>query len=90
VCVTRGARGSLLVNAQSSSEHPGFQVRVADTVGAGDAFTACLAHHLARGAPLDAINATANRFAAWVASRAGGTPALGARSLQQELSAVGS
>ncbi len=48
VCVTRGARGSLLLNASQVSEHPGFRVNVADTVGAGDAFTACLAHHIAR------------------------------------------
>src|SRR5271169_1661474 len=37
VCVTRGGRGSLLVRDGESSVHPGFRVRVADTVGSGDA-----------------------------------------------------
>jgi fructokinase len=89
VCVTRGAHGSLLVDVSSTSEHPGFPVRVIDTVGAGDAFTASLAHHLARGAPLAAINAAANRLAAWVSSRPGGTPALEGRTLQEWLKSVG-
>jgi fructokinase len=89
VCVTRGARGSLLVDCSATSEHPGFHVDVADTVGAGDAFTACLAHHLARNASLDTINAQANRFAAWVASQPGGTPSLGGRALQEVLGAIG-
>jgi fructokinase len=74
VCVTRGARGSLLLSPSDSSSHNGFQVKVADTVGAGDAFTACLAHHYLRGASLEQINDAANRFAAWVASRPGATP----------------
>ena len=29
---------------------PGFAVKVADTIGAGDAFTAALTHYLLRGA----------------------------------------
>ena len=40
VCVTRGNSGSLLISADQCSEHAGIQVKVADTVGAGDAFTA--------------------------------------------------
>src|SRR5215469_6511700 len=39
VSITRGGRGSLLVSAKNAMEHPGFKVRVADTVGSGDAFT---------------------------------------------------
>jgi len=35
VCVTRGHRGSLLVCGDKKNEHPGFTVKVADTVGAG-------------------------------------------------------
>src|SRR5271169_4118258 len=53
VCVTRGGRGSLLVREGESGEHPGFRVRVADTVGSGDAFTAGLVHEYLHGAPLD-------------------------------------
>jgi len=75
VCVTRGQRGSLLVNKERCSEHPGFRVHVADTVGAGDAFTAALAHHYRLGHSLEAINTAANRVGSWVASQPGATPA---------------
>lgn len=74
VCVTHGARGSLLVSERASSAHEGFRVRVADSVGAGDAFTACLAHYYVRGYSLRDINEYANRFAAWVATQVGATP----------------
>jgi fructokinase len=74
VCLTRGARGSLLVTADALDEHPGFPAEVADTVGAGDAFTAALSVHVARGSSLARINEAANRYAAWTATRPGATP----------------
>lgn len=78
ICVTRGRRGSLLMKKDGSySEHPGFRVQVADTVGAGDAFTAALAHHYRLGHSLETINVAANRMGAWVASQKGATPAAG-------------
>jgi len=75
VCVTRGAKGSLLVTATEENTHPGFAVRVADTVGAGDAFTAALVHHALRGGTLAEMNQAANRLGAWVASQEGAMPA---------------
>lgn len=83
VCVTRGARGSLLVGKSESHEHPGYRVAVADTVGAGDAFTAGLVHHFLRGASLATMNEAANRLGAWVASQVGGTPAPDETQLQR-------
>jgi len=75
VCVTRGERGSLLVTENDRDEHPGFSARVVDSVGAGDAFTAALAHHMLAGSSLRVMNAAANRMGAWVASQPGATPA---------------
>ena len=75
VCVTRGPRGSLLVCGDSVDEHRGFTVKVADTVGAGDAFTAALVHHWLRKTPLQEMNRAANRLGAWVASQEGAMPA---------------
>jgi fructokinase len=49
---------------------------VADTVGAGDAFTAVLCHHWLRGTSLARTAEAANRYGAWVASQAGPTPAV--------------
>jgi len=76
VCVTRGARGSLLVSAERTIEHKGLRVKVADAVGAGDAFAACLAHHYVRGKSLEEISESANRFASWVATQVGATPTI--------------
>ena len=83
VCITRGASGSLLVSHDQTVEHKGFCVKVADAVGAGDAFTACLAHHYIRGSSLEEINESANRLASWVATQTGATPAIRAEQLQK-------
>ena len=69
-------------------EHSGFRVKVADAIGAGDAFTACLAHHYLRGRSLEEISETANRFASWVATQTGATPPVSAGQLQDILSGV--
>jgi fructokinase len=75
VCVTRGSRGSLLRDEHTVDEHPGYRARIADTIGAGDAFTAALAHESMRGASLARMNETANRMGAWIASQVGAMPA---------------
>ncbi|MDT7809707.1 MAG: fructokinase [Acidobacteriota bacterium] len=74
VAVTRGARGSLLVAREGEDEHAGFQARVVDTIGCGDAFAAALAHCRRRRAPLALTNEIANRLGAWVATQPGATP----------------
>ena len=88
VCITRGARGSLLVSKDQKVEHRGYRVKVADAVGAGDAFTACLAGHYFRGHSLEEISESANRFASWVATQTGATPRIGADQLHNILSGV--
>jgi len=85
VCVTRGARGSLLVSEDRTAEHKGLSVEVADAVGAGDAFAACLAHHYVRGKSLEEISESANRFASWVATQVGATPTIHRSRLQSIL-----
>ncbi len=76
VVVTRGASGSLLVTRDEWHEHSGFPVRVADTIGAGDAFTAAMTHYLLRGADLTTLNEAGNRWGAWVAQQSGAMPDL--------------
>jgi fructokinase len=88
VCMTRGARGSLLVGEEETSEHPGYRVHVADTVGAGDAFTAALVYHYLRGASIPTLNEAANRMGAWVASQTGATPPRDEFHLEKVRSAV--
>lgn len=86
VCVTKGARGSLLVSAQQVIAHPGIHAEVADAIGAGDAFTACVAHYYIQNRPLEEISELANRFAAWVATQVGATPPVSQTQLQQIMS----
>jgi fructokinase len=88
VCITRGNGGSLLITPDASHAHQGFRVKVADTVGAGDAFTAAMVHEYLRGASLQRMNETANRIGAWVASEVGATPGLKPGGLERTLAEV--
>jgi fructokinase len=74
VCVTRGEAGCVLWVGDNYVEAEGYKVRVADTVGAGDAFAAAFLHGLGRGWPAQEVADFANRVGALVASRPGGTP----------------
>jgi fructokinase len=76
VCLTRGHLGCMLMTEQKTVEHAGFKVKVADTVGAGDAFTAALVYHYLRGTPLEKMAEAANRLGSLVASKPGATPVI--------------
>jgi len=89
VAVTRGARGSLLVTPAEAFEHPGFRVRVADTIGAGDAFAAALVNRLLRRATLAEASEAANRAGAWVATQSGATPEVNPADVPRLLEDVG-
>jgi fructokinase len=69
-------------------EHGGFRVKVADAIGAGDAFTACLAHYYLRGRQLEELSELGNRFASWVTTQRGATPPISASQLQDILTGV--
>ena len=86
IAITRGQNGSLLVTVKEVSDHPGIRVQVKDTIGAGDAFIAALAHYYLRRAPLPLINEAANRMGAWVATQNGATPLASSQILEQLLS----
>jgi fructokinase len=88
VALTRGPNGSLLYQTQhNSAQAPQANdgrwsncrsraVRVVDTVGAGDSFTAALVLGLLCKMDLDEINEIANDVARYVCSQAGATPTL--------------
>ena len=79
--ITRGGHGSLLVAQSEWDEHPGIQITVADTIGAGDAFTAAMTHYLLRGAPLSVLNEAGNRWGGYIASQSGAMPAISSETL---------
>jgi fructokinase len=78
VALTRGENGSLLYQRKDGrwSDCPSRPVKVVDTVGAGDSFTAALVLGVLRKMDLDEINIVANEVARYVCSQAGATPAL--------------
>lgn len=76
VFVTRGERGAMAITADGMVEHPGFSVQVSDTIGAGDAFTAAAIHCVLCGMSLEKTIVFPNQWASWVASQAGGMPAI--------------
>jgi fructokinase len=89
VCVTMGARGSLLVTREQVDRHPGIPVQIVDTIGAGDAFTAALTHYYLRGAPLSVLNDAGNRWGSWVASQPGAMPPLDEATHDRITAAIG-
>ena len=74
VAVTRGSRGCAIRIGSDYAEPPGYTVKVADTVGAGDAFAAAFLQRLSQGWAANRIGDFANRVGAVVASRPGGVP----------------
>jgi len=74
VCVTMGARGCAMLCCEEYVEAVGHTVKVADPVGAGDAFAAAFLHGLISDWPVAKIAAFANCVGALVASRHGAIP----------------
>jgi fructokinase len=75
VCVTRGSKGAVLLHDGAWTEHPGFEVEVRDTVGAGDAFLAVLLAGLLNGTSDEALLQHANLMGAYVVTQFGAVPA---------------
>ncbi len=74
VALTRGNRGAVLCRGGEVSEFAGQPVKVVDTVGAGDAFTAALILGLLKNEKLQTINEQACKIAAYVCTQPGATP----------------
>jgi len=89
VALTRGANGSLLYQKDNDNNEVRWSdcasrpVKVVDTVGAGDSFTATLVLGLLRKMDLDEINAIANEVARYVCSQPGATPSMPAEFAQR-------
>ena len=71
IALTKGPSGSRLFGRGVDLIHPGHPVETADTVGAGDAFTAALVTGMLRHKGWDEIGDRANRIAGYVCSRKG-------------------
>jgi sugar/nucleoside kinase (ribokinase family) len=71
LCVTLGARGSLLLAGERLYEAPSVRVDAVDTTGAGDVFRGALIFSLLRGDSPDAMLRFANAAAAVSCTREG-------------------
>ncbi len=77
LAVTEGGSGAWLMAGDQCHAHPGFPVKVADTVGAGDAFFATLIEGYLQHRPWADCLEQANRRGSYVAGRHGATPPMG-------------
>lgn len=76
LAVTQGAKGALLVAGNEVYKHPGFPVRVVDTVGAGDAFFATLIEGILNKRSWSECLTRANKRGSYVAGQTGATPSM--------------
>jgi fructokinase len=74
ICVTLGSKGCAVLHGGRFECFHGYKIRVADTVGAGDAFAAAFLHDLHVGWPMDRVVSFANALGALVAGKDGATP----------------
>lgn len=72
--VTRGSRGSMLVDADGCTSIPAVQVNAADTTGCGDAFAGTVGYGLACGLDLAAAVRLGSEVGAFAATRPGARP----------------
>lgn len=76
ICVTKGHKGALLMMDQTFYNQNGFQVKVADTVGAGDSFLATLLEGLLTNRPPQVALERACAMGAMVAAKQGANPSI--------------
>ena len=74
VVMTQGGKGAVLAHADGMVEQPGVPVKLVDTVGAGDSFTASMTLGLLQRKEYTEILADACKVAAEVCSHAGAVP----------------
>lgn len=74
ICITRGDSGAIIFLNGDFYEHPGFKVKVIDTVGAGDAFLATFIAGILKSEKQENILINACAMGAFVAGSRGANP----------------
>jgi fructokinase len=83
ICVTKGSHGAVLLYNDTFYYNSGYQIKVKDTVGAGDSFLASLISHLLKRVhPQEAID-FACAVGALVVGREGATPTVSAKEISE-------
>lgn len=78
ICLTLGDKGAQILHEEKLHHHKGYPVKVADTVGAGDAFLATFVASYLNGFPMDTVLDRACKVGAFVASQVGANPSYNA------------
>ncbi len=87
--VTRGGNGAIVLNETGFCESPGFKVKVADTIGSGDAFLAGFLKMFASGKPVQEALNFACAAGALVATYPGAIPAVTEKEIMQLIGNAG-
>lgn len=74
ICVTRGEHGAIVWHDHEFYENPGCEVKVGDTVGAGDSFLATFVAGLLKDEPMQKVIDNACSVGSFVASKRGANP----------------
>ncbi len=82
VCVTKGNKGSAIFRNNKLTQQEGFQVKVKDTIGAGDSFLSALIHGIIKEQTNEDILKFSNAVGAYVASKKGAIPELDIDAIQ--------
>jgi len=85
VVYTMGSNGSIIKSTEESSYTEAPKIQVADTVGAGDAFTAIFIAGILKGISLTETHNEATEIAAYVCTQKGATPKLTQNIFQQQI-----
>ena len=76
IVYTMGEKGSIIISKNETSFLESPKVIVADTVGAGDSFTAVIVSGLLKNIPLVKLHAAATQSAAYVCTQKGACPVI--------------
>ncbi|MBX2923025.1 MAG: carbohydrate kinase [Chitinophagaceae bacterium] len=74
ILTTCGDKGAIVLDDGELYEHPGFVVKVADTIGSGDSFLAAFLSKYIAGAPLNDALSFACGMGAFIATKHGACP----------------
>ncbi len=77
LALTKGSKGSKIFYMNNISEFPVPKIKVVDTVGAGDSFTAKMIIEILNKSPLSVIHKEATLYSAKVCMHKGATPNIG-------------
>ena len=80
--LTKGKDGAACLDESGYQEHPGFAIKVQDTIGSGDSFLAAFLSKYLKGENTLECLAFAGAVGALVATKAGGTPEVTPQEIQ--------